>query len=139
MVYIRTQKTQCTSKPSQSNVQDLRAGFSGTILLVNRSLLRVIPWSTSQRPILEFFLGFNKDRAVRSSHHRCFIQKSCSKKFRNIHRKTPVLESVFNKALCKNKRLRHRSFPVNNVKFLRTPIDKNICEGLLSEQQLEIA
>ena len=29
------------------------------------------------------------------------LQNMCSKIFRNIHRKTPVLESLFNKDLCK--------------------------------------
>ena len=33
----------------------------------------------------------------RSIHQRCSIKKSCSQKCRNIHRKTPVLESLFNK------------------------------------------
>ena len=44
-----------------------------------------------------------------------------------------MLESLFNKAAglqASNfikKRLQHRYFPVNIVKFLRTPILKNIC------------
>ena len=46
-----------------------------------------------------------------------FCNKRCSKKFHKIHRKTPVPESLF---LLK-KRLLHRCFPVNFVKFLRTP------------------
>ena len=49
-------------------------------------------------------------------------------KFRNIHRKTLGLESLFNFI---TKRLRHRYFPVNIAKFLRTPILKNSCERLL--------
>ena len=32
------------------------------------------------------------------NHRRCFFKKSCSYKFRNIHRKTPVLEFLFNKS-----------------------------------------
>ena len=44
----------------------------------------------------------------------------------NIHRKTPMLESILNK-----KRLQHRCFFVNIVKFLRTPFLKNICLWLL--------
>ena len=45
------------------------------------------------------------------------------KKIRNIHRKTPVLESLFNKLACLKackfvkKRLQHRYFPVNIAKF----------------------
>ena len=55
-----------------------------------------------------------------------FFQTRCSWRFCNIHRKTPVLESLFNKAVglqsCDfiKKRLRHRCFPVNIAKFLRT-------------------
>ena len=55
-----------------------------------------------------------------------FCKKSFSKKFRNIHWKTPVLESLFN-----TKRLQHRCLPVNIAKFLRTSgIPKNICKRL---------
>ena len=58
--------------------------------------------------------------------------------------KTPVLESLFNKAADLNnkvvglqvcnlikKRLQYRCFPVNSAKFLTKPILKNICERLL--------
>ena len=51
------------------------------------------------------------------------LQNSCFSKFRNIHRKTPVLESLFNKEAACNfikKRLQQRSFPLNIVEFLRT-------------------
>ena len=54
------------------------------------------------------------------SHRRCSIKKSYSQKFRNIRRKTPVLESLFNNNFIK-KRLQGRCFPVNITKFLRTP------------------
>ena len=56
---------------------------------------------------------------------------------RQSHRKTPVLESFFNKATdlraCSfiKKRLQHGCFPVKFAKFLRTSILKNICERLL--------
>ena len=66
-----------------------------------------------------------------------FYRKSCSQKFRNIHRKAPVLESPFNRLAgfktCNflKKRLRHRCFNVNTVKFLRTLILMKICEQLL--------
>ena len=77
----------------------------------------------------------------RSSHRRCSIKKSCSKKFRNIHRKTPVLESLFNKVAelkaCKfiKKKLQRRCFPVNIAKFLRAPILKNTWEWLFLLEQ----
>ena len=58
-----------------------------------------------------------------------FYGKSCSEKFHNIHRKRPVLESLFNNAeglnVCNiiRKRLEHRCFHVNIAKFLRTAFD----------------
>ena len=60
------------------------------------------------------------------------------------HRKTPLLESLFKNIAglkaCNfiNERLQHRCFPDNIVKFLRTSILKNICEGLLLNVQKEI-
>ena len=54
------------------------------------------------------------------------LQNECPYKLCNIHRKTPVLESVFNIIAglkgCRfiEKRLQHRRFPVNIVKLLRT-------------------
>ena len=66
-----------------------------------------------------------------------FYKKICSQKFPNIHRKTSVLESLFNKVAglqaCNfiKKRYQHRCFPVNISKFSRTSILKNICVRLL--------
>ena len=59
---------------------------------------------------------------TRSSHRRCFVKKRYSWKFRKFYRKTPVLESLFNKVagLC---------FPVKFAKFLRAPILKNTYGG----------
>ena len=49
------------------------------------------------------------------------FQNKCSWKFRNIHGKTPILKSVFDKvAGLKDWKLQHRCFPVNISKFLRT-------------------
>ena len=62
----------------------------------------------------------NKPNKFRSSQRKCSVKKvfleilQISQKFRKIHRKTPVLESFFNK--------------VAGLGFLRTPILKNICE-----------
>ena len=66
-----------------------------------------------------------------------FYRKSCSEKFCNIHTKTPVLESPFNRLAglktCNflKKIIQHRCFPVNISKFLRTLILTKICEQLL--------
>ena len=55
-------------------------------------------------------------------------------KTRNIHRKTLVLESLFDKVeglqACNviKKRLQHRYFAIKIAKFLRISIFKNICE-----------
>ena len=56
-------------------------------------------------------------------------------KFRNFHRKTPVLESLFNKVVglqdCNfiEKRSRHICFPVKIAKYLRTSFLQNISGG----------
>ena len=66
-----------------------------------------------------------------------FYKNSSPEKFRNISRKTPVSESLFNKVaghkvaglkVCNflKKRLQQRCFRVNIAKFLRTLILKNI-------------
>ena len=54
-----------------------------------------------------------------------FYEKSCSQKQEN--RKTPVLESLFNKVAG----LRHRCFPVNFVNILKTPFLQNTSGRLL--------
>ena len=59
------------------------------------------------------------------------------KKIRNIQRKKPKLESLFIKFAGLEvwdfikERLQLSCFPLNFVKFLRTPILKNICERVL--------
>ena len=66
-----------------------------------------------------------------------FYRNSCSLKFRSIHRKTPTQEALFVKVVSlqasnvMKKRLRHRCFSMNIVKFLRIPALKNTYEQLL--------
>ena len=60
------------------------------------------------------------------SYWSCSVKKSVIKNFCKFHRKTPVLKSVFNRVA----ESQHWSFPVEFVKFLRTPILKNIWERL---------
>ena len=62
-----------------------------------------------------------------------FYRKSCSKRIRIIHRKTP--ESLFNRVagqmasnFIKRDSKQDKCFPVNIAKFLRTPILKKIFE-----------
>ena len=62
-----------------------------------------------------------------------FCKKMCCQKFRTIHRKTPVQETLFRPqpaTLFKNS-LWHRCFPVNFAKFLRTPFLQNTSGRLL--------
>ena len=56
-------------------------------------------------------------------------QSSSSKKFRNIHRKTPGLESQLQACNFIKKRLQQRSFPVKIAKFLRTAFSQNTFSG----------
>ena len=76
---------------------------------------------------------------IQKQQPEAFCKKRFSKIFRKFHRKTPVLESLFNKVAglqgCNfiRKRLQHRGFPVKFAKFFRTPTLKNICERLLLE------
>ena len=68
------------------------------------------------------------------------LQKRCSLKFRKLHRKTPVLESLFNKDVVLSlrlylKKLRRRCFSVNFVNYLRAPILLSIYEQLVPKHQ----
>ena len=64
-------------------------------------------------------------------------KKRCSEKYCKFHRKTPVLESLFNNVAgpqaCNfiKKILQYWCFPIKFAKFLRTPILRNICERLI--------
>ena len=66
-----------------------------------------------------------------------FCVKRCSQKLYKIRRKTPMQESLFNKvgglkpATLLKKRLLHRCFSVNFVKFLRTLFSQNTFGRLL--------
>ena len=63
-----------------------------------------------------FYMNFAKFQSKQSP----ASEKRCSQKFYKIHKKTPVAESLFYKTLLKM-RLWHRCFPLNFVKFRRTP------------------
>ena len=79
-----------------------------------------------------------KPKTSRTIYWKCSVKKDVFKKFHKFHRKkTPVLESLFNKVaglrpcnLIKNG-IRHRCFPVKLSKFLRTAMLKNIHGRLL--------
>ena len=59
-----------------------------------------------------------------------FFKNICSQKFRNIHRKTPVLENTFSPERYE-KEAPMQVFLCENGKILRTPILMNISERLL--------
>ena len=78
---------------------------------------------------------------TRSSHRRCSVKKKCSENFRKFYRKTPVLESLFNKFAGVRpatllKRLQHRCFSVKFVKFLRTPFCRTSANGCFSHTSI---
>ena len=67
------------------------------------------------------------------------LQNRCYQKFRNIQRKTPVLESLFNKVagiqVCNfiKKRFEHGRSPVNIAKFLTASFLKNTFGGCFQD------
>ena len=73
----------------------------------------------------------------RSSHHRCSIRKGVPKNFTKFTGKQLCQSLFFNKVACLRpaaslkKGLRHRCFPVNFARFLRTPILQNTSGWLL--------
>ena len=89
------------------------------------------------KKIQNSFESFQNNWTFQIQTPEVFYKKSCSETFRNIYRKTPLLESVSNTVTgmkaCNfvKKRLQHRCFLVNIAKFWRTPILKKICERLL--------
>ena len=72
---------------------------------------------------------------------RCSSKQLLLKFVCNIHRKTPVLESLFNKIpdlqACNfiKKRLQHSCFPVNIAKFLKIPFTEHFRTLLLSVER----
>ena len=73
----------------------------------------------------------------RSSHQRCSVRKGVLRNFANFTRKHFCQGLFFNKvaglrpATLLKKRIRHRCFPVNFAKFLRTPFLQNTFGRLL--------
>ena len=78
-------------------------------------------------PLFHFFLS---SPPLLEAVIRNVLQNRCFLKFRQFHRKTPVLESRFNKVAglkaCNfiKKRFQHSCFPVKFAKFIRTPFFK---------------
>ena len=72
-----------------------------------------------------YIMQFEYETTLQKQPFADVFQNRCSYEFRNIHRKTTVLESLLNKVVdltdCNfiKKRLQHWCFPVNFAKFLR--------------------
>ena len=113
----------------------LATGFPGLPLnILLCSIYILCPWNSS----LRCFPTFHQLSIIlHKQPPEVFCEKSCSGKFCNIHRKAPVLESLFHKVVglqvCNfiKQKLQHRCFLCNLAKFVRTSILKNICERLL--------
>ena len=79
----------------------------------------------------------SKDDIDRSSHRRCSVNKGGLRNFTKITGKHLCQSHIFNKvaglspATLLKKRLWNRCFPVNFVKFLRTPFSQNTSVRLL--------
>ena len=80
---------------------------------------------------------FQQVQEIQKQPSEVLYKESFSQKFRNIHRNTPVSESLFDIVVdleaCNfiKKRLQDRCFSVNIMEFLKIPILKNTCEQLL--------
>ena len=86
--------------------------------------------------LVQYLFGLEKKRPYRSSRQRCFIKKVVLKKFAIFTGKYLCRSIFFNKVAglwaCNfiKKRLQHRCFPVNIVKFLRAPILRTAVSGI---------
>ena len=102
--------------------------IQATVLSEISKLSKRFKFSECQLKLVATESGIEHDDYLQQLFHGCtprialrqkqppdvFCKKSCSQKFRKIHRKTPVLEPFLLK-----KRLWHWCFPVNLPKFLR--------------------
>ena len=76
--------------------------------------------------LIEYILINSKKQELQKQFFTDFHQNNCSLKFSNIYRKTPGLESLFNKVAglearkSIKRRLQDKCFPVNIAKFLKT-------------------
>ena len=85
-----------------------------------------------------------RDTGNRSSHQRCSMKKGVLRNFTKFTGKHLCQSLFFNKvtglrpATLLEKRLWHRCFPVNFVKFLRTPFLQNTSGRLLLGEIVEL-
>ena len=81
------------------------------------------------------FLSFYTElQRIEAVDQKCSV-KTCFWKFHKIHRKAPVLDSLFLIKTLLKKRLWHRCIPVNFAKFLRTTSFQNTSGRLLLRKQ----
>ena len=100
-----------------------------TKIMANFVHARVLLFLWDIRSFLTYMTPYlqigKKQPSKKLSKKRCFLKSENSQKY------ACVGVSFLIKSILLNKRLRHRCFPMNFGKFLRTPILKNICERLL--------
>ena len=119
-------------RPKQTSKMELLAKIVHDLQLLltifDNSISNVwwAPEYTSEGLLLKSFNKFQKQPP------QVFCKKKVFLKISQASQETPVLESLFNKIVGFNKKmLQHRCFPVKFAKFLKVPILKNICKGLL--------
>ena len=114
--------------------------FTSYSILVNSAArkLRAIGTVRSNRTeSCSFGVTKEDERASRSSHRRCSVKKGVLRSFAKFTRKHLCQSLFFNEvadlrpATLLKKRLRHRCFPVNFAKFLRTPLLQNTSRRLV--------
>ena len=92
----------------------------GSLILKQLKLIYTMPWS--------FHNSWERLYRTQKQPPEVFEKKRCAYKFRKIYNKTPVLGSDFNKIYQKD--LLTQVFSGEICENFKTPILKNICEGL---------
>ena len=126
--FNRTPAVAASENTSKVTVSDLHP----QILLnrkINIILLAIFCWAFQRQSLLQTcdFIQLYQERVTfRNSHQRCSVRKCVIRNFAKFTGKHLYQRLFFNKVLglstatLLKKRLWHRSFPVNFVKFLRT-------------------
>ena len=99
--------------------KDITAPSNDVVLvssLLTLNIFSITTLVTLKMLIIQELICANGDILPHKQPFADVLQNRCSQKFGNIHRKTTVLESLFNKVAG----LQHRCFYVNIAKFLRT-------------------
>ena len=110
------------------------ANFTRKHLYWSLFLIKLQIWRLANLLRRDFNTGAMRKKLQKQSFAH-ILQKRCSSKFREFHRKIPVLKFLFNKVAglktCNfiKKRLQHRCFRVKFAKYLRTSFLRNTSSG----------